>query len=55
MNLNKLPWWKTDYKSNKRMNCDFFEYLNGVYLSDSFSGAKLNNAQDPFELTSQLI
>ncbi|MBS3157350.1 hypothetical protein J4442_04255 [Candidatus Woesearchaeota archaeon] len=28
MNLNKLPWWKTDYKSNKRMNCDFFEYLN---------------------------
>ncbi|MDP2672563.1 MAG: hypothetical protein Q8O84_02005 [Nanoarchaeota archaeon] len=27
-NLNNLPWWKNDYESNKRMNCDFFEYLN---------------------------
>ena len=27
-NLDNLPWWKTNYKNNKRMNCDFFEYLN---------------------------
>ncbi len=31
---NKLPWWKTDYKSDKRMNCDFFEYLNNKEILD---------------------
>ncbi len=28
MNINYLPWWKENYKSEKRTNCDFFEYLN---------------------------
>lgn len=28
MNINDLPWWKENYKSERRTNCDFFEYLN---------------------------
>ena len=28
MNINNLPWWNENYQSEKRTNCDFFEYLS---------------------------
>ena len=44
MNLNELPWWKNDYKSNHRMNGDS-EYLNANEFLE-----RLNN----FPLTKDL-
>ena len=44
MNLNELPWWKNDYKSNHRMNGDS-EYLNASEFLE-----RLNN----FPLTKDL-